>query len=214
VSLCKSWSEKIQSPRCSDFSFSVPVQASNDSGVLLPAAVYDISASYCSPTLSIPSRAQAVQLLVHGATQNKFYWSAFGPVGAGYEEERYSWVDFARSRGHHTLAIDRLGVGNSSHPDPNFVRLPLESDITSQIIQQLRKRFDNVVLVGHSVASLMINYLLVQEPDVADAVMLTGYVHAFGVTNTSVQQFVPANTFSRFTELDPGYLTLSSAEDM
>jgi pimeloyl-ACP methyl ester carboxylesterase len=155
-----------------------------------------------------------VQLLVHGATKNKFYWSALGPVGEGYEEERYSWVDFACSRGHHTVAIDRLGVGDSSHPDPNFVRLPLEADITSQIIQQLRKRFDNVVLIGHSVASLMINYLLVQEPDVADAVILTGFVHAFGVTNASAQQFVPANTFPRFASLDPGYLTIISAENM
>ncbi|KAE9375083.1 hypothetical protein N431DRAFT_463194 [Stipitochalara longipes BDJ] len=201
-------------PRCSDFSFSVHVQASNDSGVLLPSAAYNISASYCSPTLNIPNRAKTVQLLVHGATKNKFYWSALGPVGAGYEEERYSWVDFAGFRGYHTVAIDRLGVGNSSHPDPNFVRLPLEANITSQIVQQLRQRFDNVVLVGHSVASLIINYLLIQEPNVADALILTGYVHAFGVVNTSAQQFVPANTFPRFAELDPGYLTLASAANM
>jgi pimeloyl-ACP methyl ester carboxylesterase len=112
------------------------------------------------------------------------------------------------------VAIDRLGVGNSSHPDPNFVRLPWEADITSQITQQLRRGFDNVVLIGHSVASLMINYLLVQELDIADAVILTGCVHAFGVTNTSAQQFVPANTFSRFASLDPGYLTIISAGDM
>jgi pimeloyl-ACP methyl ester carboxylesterase len=112
------------------------------------------------------------------------------------------------------VAIDRLGVGNSSHPNPDYVRLPVEANITITIIQELRRRFDNVVLIGHSVASLMVNYLLVAEPDVADAIILSGYVHAFAVTNTSAQVFVPANSFPRFASLDPGYLTIISAEDM
>jgi pimeloyl-ACP methyl ester carboxylesterase len=75
------------------------------------------------------------------------------------------------------VAIDRLGVGNSSHPDPSFVRRPLEADIIIQIIQQLRRGFDNVVLIGHLVASLITNYYLVREPGIADAVILTGYAH-------------------------------------
>jgi predicted alpha/beta hydrolase family esterase len=88
--------------------------------------------------------------------------------------------------------------------------LPAEANITSTIIRQLRRKFDNVVLVGHSVASLMINYLLVEEQDVADAVILTGYVHAFAVTNTSAQLFIPANSFPRSASLDPGYLATIS----
>jgi pimeloyl-ACP methyl ester carboxylesterase len=112
------------------------------------------------------------------------------------------------------VAIDRLGVGNSSHPNPDFVRLPVEANITSTIIQQLRRKFSNVILVGHSVASLMINYLLVEDPDVADAVILTGYVHVFAVTNASAQVFIPANSLLRFASLDPGYLTIITAENM
>jgi hypothetical protein len=79
----------------------------------------------------------------------------------------------------------------------------VEANIASTLIQQLRRRFVNVILVGHSVASLMINYLLVEEPDVADAVILTGHVHAFAVTNTSAQVFLPTNSFPRFASLDP-----------
>jgi pimeloyl-ACP methyl ester carboxylesterase len=153
--------------------------------------------------VSLLSRAKTVQLLVHGATQNKYYWSALGPTGEGYEQEKYSWIDFGRARGCHTVAIDRLGVGNSSHPNPDFFTLPVEVNITSTIIQQLRRKFDNVVLVGHSVASLMINYLLVEDPDITDAVIHTGYVHAFEVANTSAQVFVRPNSFPRFASLDP-----------
>lgn len=216
---------------CEVFDFIVPVQASNDSGVLLPAAVYQISASYCPPTIFVASRARTVQLLIHGATANKYYWSALGPVGAGYEEEQYSWIDVARSQGYHTVAIDRLGVGNSSHPDPLDVRLPLDADITSQIIHQLRTKplpisssqnlqnfdsFDRVILAGHSIASVIINYLIVHEPEVADAVVLTGYVHIFTKVSTSGQQFAPAASIfpQRFPGLDPGYQTVVSAENM
>lgn len=171
-----------------------------------------------------------MQLLIHGATANKYYWSALGPVGGGYEEERYSWIDAARAQGYHTVAIDMLGVWNSSHPDPVDVRLPLDEDITSQIIHRLRtkplpistfenhqpKLFSKVILVSHSIASIMVNYLIVHEPEVADAVILTGYVHIFTEVNTAGQQFAPASSIfpQRFSGLDIGYQTIASAENM
>jgi hypothetical protein len=86
--------------------------------------------------LNVTSLEKTIQLLVHGATQNKYYWSALGPVGEGYEEEKYSWFNFARARGYHTMVIERLGVGGSSHPNPDFVQLLVEANITSTIIQQ------------------------------------------------------------------------------
>ena len=163
----------------------------------------------------------ALQLLIHGATANKYYWSALGPVGGGYEEGRYSWIDAAQAQGYHTITIDRLGVGNSSHPSPVYVRLPLEADITSKIVHQLRtkplsvatfgshpsKRFRKEIVVGHSIASVLVNYLILQEPEVADAVILTGYVHIFTKVNTSGQQIGPASSIfpQRFLGLDPGY---------
>ena len=54
------------------------------------------------------------------------------------------------------------------------------------------------------------------EPQVADAVILTGYVHAFSHVNTSVQQFAPGATVfpQRFAGLNPGYTTIVSAENM
>ncbi|KAH8800291.1 Alpha/Beta hydrolase protein [Xylogone sp. PMI_703] len=216
---------------CETFDFKIPVQASNDSGVLLPAAIYNISGSYCPPTTIIPHREHTVQLLIHGATANKHYWSALGPVGGGYQERNYSWIDVSRAQGYHTVAIDRLGVGNSSHPSPGDVRLPLDADITSQIVHQLREKplpvshtpgrprqkpFKKVILVGHSIASVIINYLINNEPDVADAVVLTGYVHVFTKLATSGQQFASAASIfpRRFPGLDAGYQSIVSAENM
>lgn len=217
---------------CESFEFKIPVQASNDSGVLLPAATYSISASYCPPTVAIPHRAQTVQLLVHGATANKYYWSALGPVGGdGYQPRNYSWIDVSRAQGYHTIAIDRLGTGNSSHPDPVDVRLPLDADITSQIIQQLRTKplpvpssydqknkvaFEKVIIVGHSIGSYILNYLIINEPEVADGVVLTGYARLFSQQAISTQQFASASSIfpQRFPGLDPGYLTIVSAENM
>ena len=120
-------------------------------------------------------------------------------LGEGYQEQHYSWINFARGEGYHTLAIDRLGVGNSSHPNPVLVRLPLDAAITSKIIQHLRTRslpclnwvpqsFERVILVGHSIASVIINYLIVHEPEIVDAVILTSYVHIFTKVNTSAQE--------------------------
>jgi len=68
-------------------------EAENESGTacyrsLLPAALYTIGASYCTPSLNIHSRAKTVQLLVHDASQTRFYWFASGPNGTGYEGER------------------------------------------------------------------------------------------------------------------------------
>lgn len=218
-------------PICESFDFTIPVQASNDSGVLLPAATYQISSYYCPPTVYVPERSRTVQVLIHGATATKYYWSALGPVGGGYEETHYSWIDFARSQGYHTIAIDRLGVGNSSHPNPLDVRLPLDADITSKIVYQLRTKplqipyfqevqestsFDRVVLVGHSIASVILNYLIIHDPEVADAVILTGYVHIFTEANSSGQEFAPASSVfpQRFAGLDPGYQTIVSAQNM
>src|SRR6266498_3969270 len=62
-------------PKCVDFYFAVPTQASNDFGFKCAPAVYNISATWCRPSKFIAKRASAVQLLIHGATGNKYYWS-------------------------------------------------------------------------------------------------------------------------------------------
>lgn len=44
-------------------------------------------------------------------------WSGGAYPGFGFNDPEYSWVDYASQEGYPTLAIDRLGNGNSSHPN-------------------------------------------------------------------------------------------------
>ncbi|KZP33550.1 hypothetical protein FIBSPDRAFT_847456 [Athelia psychrophila] len=210
---------------CHDFVFTVPTHALNDSGVIQTATIYSISATYCPPTAIVAHRATTVQLLLHGAVSNKHYWSALGPVGSSlqYHPYNYSYVDFARSEGYSTIAIDRLGAGNSSHPDPALVRTEIEAQITNTIIQQLRHSpfpfspSKRIILVGHSFGSLVINAVLNEYPRAADAAIMTSYAHVFAQANSSVgeQVFAPARDVfpQRFGHLDPGYLTQSNESD-
>ncbi|KAF7973732.1 hypothetical protein HWV62_14300 [Athelia sp. TMB] len=211
---------------CHDFVFTVPTKAVNDSGVLQVPTIYSISATYCPPTKIVAHRATTVQLLLHGALSNKHYWSALGPVGSSlqYQPYNYSYVDFARNEGYSTLALDRLGAGNSSHPDPTLVRTEIEAQITNTIIQQLRRSSlpfsflsERIILVGHSFGSFVINAVLNEYPQAADAAIMTSYAHVFAQANSSVgeQVFAPARDVfpSRFGHLDPGYLTQSNESD-
>lgn len=145
---------------------------------------YSISATLCEPEKY--NNANAIQILSHGATYNKFYWS-----GIGLPEEqakRYDWTRVATSEGYATLAIDRLGAGNSSHPGPLLEsHVNLEAEIFHQIVLKLRrgeigrKRFSTIVYVGHSLGSLIGVRSTQLYPQDYDALILTGWSANFMV---------------------------------
>jgi pimeloyl-ACP methyl ester carboxylesterase len=209
---------------CHDFEFIVPLNSFNDTGVIQPSATYNISASYCPPTTLVSHRANTIQLLLHGGTSNKLYWSALGPVNSNlqYQPHNYSYVDFARNEGYHTVAIDRLGCGNSSHPNPILVRAGMQAELTASIIHQLRQqkssaiipRARKIIIIGHSYGSFVINLLLNKHPEAVNATVMTSFVHVFSnaVSSVGEQQFAPASSVfpARFSGLDPGYVTLSN----
>jgi hypothetical protein len=70
---------------------------------------FNISAQYCEPE---GGSSDTIQLLTHGVGFDKTYWDL------DYDNYNYSYVDVALGAGYSTLAIDRLGIGNSSHGDP------------------------------------------------------------------------------------------------
>jgi pimeloyl-ACP methyl ester carboxylesterase len=185
----------------------------------------------------VAQRAQSIQFLIHGATGNKLYWSALAPDGQGYQPFNYSWVEFARQQGYHTLAIDRLGCGNSSRPDPTLVRTSPEVETVSQILGILhgenRTRegylsflppsFSTIILNGFSYGSLVIDNFLNNPPSpsmiaLVNATILTGYTHVPNAhpdpnVTAATQQFSPAAQIfpTRFDGLDPGYRTIANA---
>jgi len=85
-------------------------------------------------------------------------------------------------QGYPTFAIDRLGSGNSSHPDPIFVvQCPAQVEITHQIIRLARTgvspfphKFSKVIVAGHSLGSVIVHSFAVKYLDDADTIILTG----------------------------------------
>lgn len=88
-----------------------------------------IAAVYCTPLISNENNA-ALRFLAGSITTDHTQWTAMGGVGSDYppyNPEKYSWTLFANKQGYPTLAIDRLGTGRSSHPDPyTFAQAPYE----------------------------------------------------------------------------------------
>ncbi len=184
-------------------------------GTIKVSGTFYISGTYCRPS---GKPTEVIQLLLHGVTYTKSYWTALG----GSESDIYNWPLFAARRGYATLIIDRLGHGESNHQYPDSVEgltEILHAEITHGIIAALRKpnnplgrAFKRVVLVGHSNGSAIGFYLLQKYINDVDAFVAT----AFGtVTDPTVGSavldgLVPARQFSprRFASVPPGYLTL------
>ncbi|KAK0099464.1 hypothetical protein ONS95_004674 [Cadophora gregata] len=232
----------LASPTCTTLSIPVSVRAHNahfppdftTTSLLslvgaLGAVVFDslitdtftIVGTYCEPEVLVERRKDTVQLLVHGATYTRAYWT-----GDGFDE-RYSWVAAASKDGYPTLAIDRLGNGDSSHPDPILaVQYPIEVETIHQIILKLRagtvpstlagRKFTKVIYVGHSYGSIIGNALATLYPSDPTSLILTGWSSTFitlipTVLGTAI--ILPASltlTQPQYKSLPLGYLSISS----
>ena len=123
-------------------------------------------------------RASTVQLLIHGATYGKTYWD--------WPQQRYSYVRAALAAGYSTLAVDRLGVGETSRPASELVQsAEPNAFVLHQWIGALRAgrlrgvAFARVVSVGHSLGSALAVEESTTYHDV-DALVLSGFLHSLG----------------------------------
>jgi alpha-beta hydrolase superfamily lysophospholipase len=103
--------------------------------------------------LTSPSSAAAVTLYLHEFSFGKWFWHF--PVPA------YDYAAIEAQAGHVSVVIDRLGYGDSSHPNGYATCVGADADEAHQIVQQLRAgsyqltgakppAFRRVVLAGHS----------------------------------------------------------------
>jgi len=155
------------------------VSADLMTGFKTVSGTYNISASFCYPSAGISDAP--VQILTHGAGFDKVYWDF------PHNNYNYSWVQTAvNTYGYNTLAIDRLGIGNSSHGDPlNEIQATLELEALHQVTLAVRNNklpginkaggFKKVVHVGHSFGSVLSYALSAKYPESTDGVILTGY---------------------------------------
>ncbi|ALG15549.1 hypothetical protein AOZ06_44955 [Kibdelosporangium phytohabitans] len=133
--------------------------------MVLPVAAADRIAG----TLCLPSgRPHELQVLVHGGTYDRRYWSLHGPTTG------QSYVDGMTRAGRATFALDRIGVSASSRPAT--IDFDTQVRTVHEVVQQLRGRgiADRIVGVGHSFGSTILRKLAVDHPSAVDALVLTG----------------------------------------
>ncbi|MQA12824.1 MAG: alpha/beta fold hydrolase [Pseudonocardiaceae bacterium] len=167
---------------------------------------YTIYGEMCAPN---GEPTPTVQLLLHGGTYSHIYWDF------PYQDGKYSYVRHTVPRGYTTLAIDRIGAGNSSHPVSTKVGLESNAFTVHQIVQRLRTdglgagSFSKVVLVGHSYGSFT-SWLEASTYRDVDGVIVTGALHELapvGAASIATYLSWPAALNPRWRQLDPGYLT-------
>lgn len=121
-------------------------------------------------TLCDPGNAETLQVLVHGASYARYYWDF------PYQPERYSYVRDATERGYATLAVDRLGAGESDTPLFLKANTRNQAAAVHEIIQKFSDEYENVVYVGHSLGTITGWYQLATYHD-ADLFIATGATH-------------------------------------
>jgi len=90
----------------------------------------------------------------------------------------------ATAKGYSTLAIDRPGIGGSSHGDPiNLIQAQIEVEALNGVTYLLRRGqisginniFNKVIHVGHSFGSIQSYWLSALYPNNTDGLVLTGW---------------------------------------
>ncbi|KZV83127.1 alpha/beta-hydrolase [Exidia glandulosa HHB12029] len=219
-------SPTLRAPKCTDSIASLTISATNfdlSSGTpplnaTIPVSgTFDVHLRFCEPTVSVPSRAGTLQILVHGATYGADY------MDAGFEPGIYSYVRYAAAHGYATLNMDRIGYGASDHPDPiGTMQTPFDVAALADIVRLARagrisgarRSFHTIVAVGHSLGSFVLNGLVAAEPQLVNVVVLTGYSHTFAdIDIPALAGFGPANLIgpARLGGLASSYLTTANA---
>ncbi|KAJ6461136.1 hypothetical protein C8R47DRAFT_1159833 [Mycena vitilis] len=190
---------------------------SNESSLRRIDDTFNISGTFCRPAAVSSNNSDVIQLLVHGVTYNRQYWSP--PVE---EFQNYSYAAFSCERGLSSLAVDCLGVGLSSRPvNASDVQYPTSSGVLSEVARQLKKSsiipgvqpFKKVIGIGHSAGSAMLTFGAIVEgvQSPFDGLVLTGLlINEPG--SPPALPLTPArdDTPLRWGALDPAYVTTSN----
>jgi pimeloyl-ACP methyl ester carboxylesterase len=189
--------------------------ASGESGVTecrnveVPTTVGGQSGAIAA-TLCTPPGATSLQILIHGYTYNRGYFDV------AVEPETYSYARGAHDAGYATLAIDRLGTGESLHPLSLFTTIEADIRTVHEVVQAARNgefgtEYDKVMTVGHSLGSAVAQGEAGNYGDV-DAVITTGFSSAINYLNAFIEiggRSHPAVSDEKFADsgLDPLYVT-------
>ena len=179
----------------------------------VPATIYgtyQIYGQFCKPTVKEVGRANTLQVLVPGVTYGHVYWNGFDATPT----VGYSYAAFANAKGYATLAIDRLGVGKSDHPDPvAIVQRTFQAELYHDLFKQLRgigrqrypmfTNWQKIIWVGHSFGSALGTYIATKYSQDADAFILTGTALVVPSAMTKPPTSPPPSGYVPATEYDP-----------
>jgi pimeloyl-ACP methyl ester carboxylesterase len=156
---------------------------------LNPLRTYTIQGVLIRPTAGC---TRSVLLAVHGLSYGKWAWDF--PL----RPETYSVAQALAARGYATVAIDRLGYGDShgtgrpGHPNGYTLTVQGYGEMTAQIAKRLRagtygaanpQPFAHVGLMGHSAGSEAVELAAGLHPKIADVLIPTAYTHEPFVNN-------------------------------
>ncbi|KAK3680792.1 hypothetical protein LTR37_021057 [Vermiconidia calcicola] len=145
------------------------------------SGTYNIHVQLCQPYSN--DNTDVIQIATHGGHYDSRYWDA------ELEPEEHSWVEASLRAGYPILTYDRLGAGQSDHPNAyKVVQAGLELEILRQLTVMLRngtlqsamgqgsESSTRVVHVGHSFGSFLTSAFIAIYPELSDAAIITGYV--------------------------------------
>lgn len=125
--------------------------------------------------LPIHARVKGIQVMIPGVTYDHRYFDLKtnrGWISQAREAARDGWI---------TVAVDRLGTGDSSSPAADRLNGATHSATIHQLITRLRTDHKGlpVALVGHSMGSVVALQEAASYKDV-NAVVVTGFMHHSG----------------------------------
>ncbi|KAE9375040.1 alpha/beta-hydrolase [Stipitochalara longipes BDJ] len=183
-------------------------------GAKAQTASYQISATFCTPKNST-SKNNIVLLLTHGVNFDRRYWDP------SISPEKYSFVDWAITKGYSVFFYDRLGVGKSSVVSGFVNQASIQEAILTELATAVKSgnytgstgKPKSLVLVGHSFGSAVTNSVVRDSPTLADGLILTGF-NFNGSANRGASTFetfaprIASGQDPKWKALDNGYLAL------
>ena len=155
------------------------------------SGTFKIHAQLCVPK-SDNGHKSTLQIATHGVHYDGRYWDP------ELQRDELSYVEASLKAGYSILTYDRLGVGQSDHPDAcDIVQAPLELEILKQLTLMARDgrlyklaaevkptaftfekltKPNKVVHIGHSFGSFLTSAFLSKHSNLTDGAIVTGFL--------------------------------------
>ncbi|RSM15039.1 hypothetical protein CEP52_000993 [Fusarium oligoseptatum] len=183
----------------------------------LTAATTRASAGYPSPVTGTKNETETFYpgcLLLY-SKEARTHWNS------AYEPDKYNFVQHAISQGYSVWFYDRLGTGESEKVSGFTNQLRKQKAILVELAKLVKDgqytgtfgKPSKLAVMGFSFGSFVTHFAVAENPDIADAAILTAInynttgLNANGLVRSFVPRVASLQNPRRFGLLDPGYLT-------